>query len=178
MRDATYVVIALALCSLGALFLSEQKPAPIWLLDLADFRHLPIELKSALRRMLPDPDTIRQKWVSMTPDQKRGAIQQLTGGCMPPQHRPTPPAHHSMGGTGPAVYTPPRPVVEAPVVEVTPEPVETASPLKSGFLNPVQKGKKKDTKKKKGDEVVALSAVGADVDGSAGDTGSFLSVDQ
>jgi hypothetical protein len=41
--------------------------------------------------------------------------------------------------------------------------VEPAPPLKKGFLDTVKKGKKKDAKHKKEDEVVALRAVGADV---------------
>ena len=82
MRDATYVLIALALCMLALLFVTEQKPRGMYMLDLEDFRQLPTELRNALRRMLPDQATIRQRWSVMTPDQKRNAIQQL-GGFIP-----------------------------------------------------------------------------------------------
>ena len=175
MRDTTYVMLALALCSLVALALSMQKPKPLWMLDLEDFKALPVELRSALRRMLPDPVTIRQRWAHMTPDQKRIAIQQI-GGFIP-QPRPTPPP----------VPLPMRSDTTAepePVVEVEPEIVETdptpvvESPLKKGFLDAVKKGKKKDTKNKKENEVVALRAVGADVPADNGGTdGSFLGQD-
>lgn len=149
MRDSTYVMIALALCSLVALALHMQKPKGMYMLDLEDFKALPVELRSALRRMLPDPVTIRQRWAHMTPDQKRNAIQQL-GGFIPQPSRPRViPQQHPND-------------VEPPVAEPVPV-VEPAPPLKKGFLDTVKKGKKKDTKHKKEDEVIALGAVGADV---------------
>jgi hypothetical protein len=176
MRDTTYVMLALALCSLVALALSMQKPKPLWMLDLEDFKALPVELRSALRRMLPDPVTIRQRWAHMTPDQKRIAIQQI-GGFIPqprPAHPPVPLPLRS------DTTAEPEPVVEVepePVVETEPEPV-VESPLKKGFLDTVKKGKKKDTKNKKENEVVALRAVGADVPADNGATdGSFLGQD-
>jgi hypothetical protein len=154
MRDSTYVMLALALCSLVALALHMQKPKGMYMLDLEDFKALPVELRSALRRMLPDPVTIRQRWAHMTPDQKRNAIQQL-GGFIPQPSRPR-------------VIPQQHPNDVEPVVEPEPEPepepvVEPAPPLKKGFLDTVKKGKKKDAKHKKEDEVVALRAVGADV---------------
>lgn len=150
MRDSTYVMLALALCSLVALALHMQKPKGMYMLDLEDFKALPVELRSALRRMLPDPVTIRQRWAHMTPDQKRNAIQQL-GGFIPQPSRPRViPQQH------------PNDVEPTPVHVTAPEP-EPAPPLKKGFLDTVKKGKKKDAKHKKEDEVVALRAVGADV---------------
>ena len=155
MRDSTYVMLALALCSLVALALHMQKPRGMYMLDLEDFRVLPVELRSALRRMLPDPVTIRQRWAHMTPDQKRNAIQQI-GGFIPQPQRP--PSH----------YMPhPSDVAPEQIVEPTPEPEQivepTPEPLKKGFLDAVKKGKKKDAKHKKEDEMIALGAVGADV---------------
>jgi hypothetical protein len=171
MRDTTYVVIALALCSLAMLALSMQKPK-LWMLDLEDFKALPVELRSALRRMLPDPVTIRQRWAYMTPDQKRHAIQQI-GGFIP-QPRPSPPSVPLPMKTDTTAPEPvpdaPEPVPEAPVAVIE-------SSLKKGFLDTVKKGKKKDAKHKKEDEVIALSAVGADVPANVGADGSFLGGD-
>ena len=175
MRDSTYVMIALALCSLVAVALSMQKPKPMSMLDLEDFRVLPVELRSALRRMLPDPVTIRQRWAHMTPDQKRNAIQQL-GGFIPQPQRPrvVPPQHPN------DVEPVPKPELAPPVPEPEPTPMgfDPLPPLKKGFLDPVKKGKKKDAKNKKEDEVIALRAVGADVPADDGSTdGSFLGQD-
>jgi hypothetical protein len=172
MRDSTYVVIALALCSLVMLALSMQKPPAMYMLDLEDFKALPVELRSALRRMLPDPVTIRQRWAHMTPDQKRNAIQQL-GGFIPQPSRPRVVAQQHPNDIEPVPE--PVPVVE---VEVEPTPVEPAPPLKKGFLDTVKKGKKKDTKNKKENEVIALGAVGADVSlNGSGPSGGFLGRD-
>jgi hypothetical protein len=154
-----------------------QKPKAMYMLDLEDFKALPVELRSALRRMLPDPVTIRQRWANMTPDQKRNAIQQL-GGFIPQPRRPV---HHAPEHPSEIKPPEPVPVVEpepVPVVEPEPVPVaEPAPPLKKGFLDTVKKGKKKDAKHKKEDEVVALSAVGADVPDDGSPNGGFLGGD-
>jgi len=188
MRDTTYVMIALALCSLVAVALSMQKPRGMYMLDLEDFRVLPVELRSALRRMLPDPVTIRQRWAHMTPDQKRNAIQQL-GGFIPQPPRPRVIAQQHPNDVEPTPVHVTAPEVDTITVttevpETVPEPEPTPMgfdplpPLKKGFLDPVKKGKKKDTKNKKENEVVALSAVGADVPADNGSTdGSFLGQD-
>ena len=159
MRDSTYVVIALALCSLVMLAMSMQKPKAMYMLDLEDFKALPVELRSALRRMLPDPVTIRQKWARMTPDQKRIAIQQLGGFIRRPQDD---------------VESEPVEPELAPVHVADPEPELAPSPP----LDTVKKGKKKDAKNKKENEVVALSAVGTDVSlNGSGPSGGFLGRD-
>jgi hypothetical protein len=64
-------------------------------------------------------------------------------------------------------------------MEPVTEPVaEPAPPLKKGFLDTVEKGKKKDSKNKKENEVIALRAVGADVPADdSGPDGSFLGQD-
>jgi hypothetical protein len=181
MRDSTYVMIGLALCSLVMLALSMQKPAAMYMLDLEDFKALPVELRSALRRMLPDPVTIRQRWAHMTPDQKRNAIQQL-GGFIPQPSRPRVIAQQHPNDVEPVhVAAPepePAPVEPEPMPVIVEEPVEPAPPLKKGFLDTVKKGKKKDTKNKKENEVVALGAVGADVSLNGSDpSGGFLGRD-
>ena len=167
MRDSTYVVIALALCSLVMLAMSMQKPKAMYMLDLEDFKALPVELRSALRRMLPDPVTIRQKWAHMTPDQKRNAIQQLGGFIRRPQDD---------------VETEPEPEPEPEPVEPELAPVHVADPepelAPAPPLDTVKKGKKKDAKNKKENEVVALSAVGTDVSlNGSGPSGGFLGRD-
>jgi hypothetical protein len=180
MRDSTYVMIALALCSLVAVAMSMQKPRGMYMLDLEDFRVLPVELRSALRRMLPDPVTIRQRWAHMTPDQKRNAIQQL-GGFIPQPSRPRviPQQHPNDVEPTPVHVTAPEvDTVTVPEPEPTPMAFDPLPPLKKGFLDPVKKGKKKDAKNKKEDEVIALRAVGADVPADNGSTdGSFLGQD-
>lgn len=181
MRDSTYVVIALALCSLAMLALSMQKPKGMYMLDLEDFRVLPVELRSALRRMLPDPVTIRQKWAHMTPDQKRVAIQQIGGFIPQPRPAPAPVPLPMRGDTTaepepmPVIAEEPEPM---PVIAEEPEPMPEPSPLKKGFLDTVKKGKKKDTKNKKENEVIALGAVGTDVSlNGSGPSGGFLGRD-
>jgi hypothetical protein len=150
------------------LALSMQNPK-MWMLDLEDFKALPIELRSALRRMLPDPKTIRQQWVHMTHDQKQHAINQI-GGFIP-QSRPAPPPRPQ-----PSRLPTPQPMRSAPSLEdikpaepepgtdikpAEPEPDVVHPPLKKGFLDAVKKNQKKNTKNKKEDEVITLSPVGS-----------------
>jgi len=77
-------------------------------------------------------------------------------------------------------------IVETPVIaeETAPGPDEAEpdeaepSSLKKGFLDTVKKGKKKDTKNKKENEVIALGAVGTDVSlNGSGSNGGFLGRD-
>lgn len=166
MRDATYVVVSLAMCMIILLVFSMNKPAPISMMDLADFKTLPLELRSALRRMLPNPAVIRQRWATMTPGQKQMVVQQISG--MIPQPRP-------------AQMPEPEPEPEPePIKTPEPEPepvhvveVETSPPMKKGFL--LGDAKKKNAKDKKKDKVVTLSSVAPD-DDATGD--SFLGSDQ
>lgn len=130
------------------------------MLELEDFKHLPVEIRSALRRMLPDPVTIRQGWSRMTPDEKQDAIQHISGFI--PQPRPPPPQYRPPYENRVAPKL--EPIAETPVITEEPEaPIPVPEPIKKGFLNPVEKGKKKDAKNKKENEVIALGAVGADV---------------
>ena len=165
MRDATYVVVALALCMLILLVFSLNKPKPISMLDLSDFKTLPYELRAALRRMLPDPVVIRQRWASMTPGQKQMAIQQI-GGLIP---QPRPPIPQRPEEPKPEEPRPEEPKPEEPKPEEPrpeePKPEEPRPeeprPLKKGFLNDT---KKKNTNDKKKNKVVALSSVTSDND--------------
>ena len=172
MRDATYVVVALALCMLILLVFSLNKPKPISMLDLSDFKTLPYELRAALRRMLPDPVVIRQRWASMTPGQKQMAIQQIGG--LIPQPRPPPipqrPEEPKPEEPKPEEPKPEEPKPEEPKPE-EPKP-EEPKPLKKGFLNDT---KKKNTNDKKKNKVVALSGVASDDNTPSG---GFLGPDE
>jgi hypothetical protein len=131
MRDAAYVLMALALCTCILVvhdLIQRQKP-PQSMMDLKEFKTLPYELRSAIRRTMPNPTVIRQQWGRMTPDQKRLAIQQM----VPQPHMHAPPA---------------------------PSPVPVKKGLKRGFLN-TNKNKKKDAEDEKHQEVSALGAVGS-----------------
>jgi len=184
MRDSTYVVIALALCSLVMLAMSMKKPRAMYVLDLEDFKALPVEIRSALRRMLPDPVAIRQGWSHMSSDEKQNAIQYISGFI--PHHRPPPPQYRPQYRNHMAPAPKLDTIVETPVIaeETAPGPDEAEpdeaepSSLKKGFLDTVKKGKKKDTKNKKENEVIALGAVGTDVSlNGSGPNGGFLGRD-
>lgn len=162
MRDATYVVVALALCMLTLLVFSLNKPRPISMMDLADFKNLPYELKTALRRVLPDPTVIRQRWASMTPGEKQMVVQQISG--VIPHPRPQPSHVEPTSQILEPEPTPPMSVER---------PVTTTDGLKKGFL--LGDAKKKNPKNKKKNEVVTLSSV-APEDGAPSD--GFLGQDE
>lgn len=168
MRDATYVVLALALCMLILLMFSLNKPRPISMLDLADFKTLPYELRMALRRVLPDPNVIRQRWDTMTPGEKQMIISHISGVIPHPRPQPVP---EPMADPAPE----PMPTVADPApVESPPEPdkVEEVEGIKKGFL--LGDAKKKNTKNKKKNEVVTLSSIAP---GSGAPSDGFLGQD-
>lgn len=143
-RDAVYVLVALALCACIVVAVdlvrrqTPPKPPPrISMLELKEFAELPGEFRSALKKMMPDPVTIRQQWKKMTIDQRRGLIQQMTGGMLPQPKG-------CQGGHA-----------EPPKEEAPPPP--PPPPMKKGFL--LKNDKKKNPKNKENDEVVALRAV-------------------
>ena len=173
MQDATYVVVALALCMLVLLVFSLNKPRPQSMMELSEFKNLPFELRAAVRRMLPNPAVIRQRWASMTPDQKQMVIQQVSG--VIPQPRPPQPVQMPEPALEPEPVVP-EPPEPAPVVETVPEPVvEAPSPLKKGFL--LGDAKKKNTKDKKKNKEVTLGSVAPDGPSPTDDNG-FLGSDQ
>ena len=138
-----YVLVALALCACivvaADLVRRQTPPVPprISMLELKEFAELPGEFRSALKKMMPDPVTIRQQWKHLTADQRRGLIQQMTGGMLPQpkgcQHAPP------------------------PKEEEAPPPAPPPPPMKKGFL--LKNDKKKNPKNKENDEVVTLRAV-------------------
>lgn len=153
MRDAAYVLMALALCTCILVvhdLIQRQKP-PQSMMDLKEFKTLPYELRSAIRRTMPNPTVIRQQWGRMTPDQKRLAIQQMV----------------------------PQPHMHAPPPAPAP-PVPVKKGLKRGFLN-TNKNKKKDAEDEKHQEVSTLGTVGSvtvEETGLADTDAPFLGTDE
>jgi hypothetical protein len=142
-------VSALALIALMVFFIVESRPQKktLSMLDLAEFKDLPGELRAMIRSVMPNGAQLKKHWTHMTPQQKQMVMQQISS-QMPqqPQQDNRPPA---------------------PSVVVKPEnPKTKETGLKSGFLlpNSVDKSKKKNTKNKKHDEVITLSDVGASED--------------
>jgi len=137
-------VSALALIALMVFFIVESRPQKktLSMLDLAEFKDLPGELRAMIRSVMPNGAQLKKHWAHMTPQQKQMVMQQISA-QMPqqPQQDNRPPA---------------------PSMVVKPEPLG----LKPGFLlsDGVNKSKKKNTKNKKHDEVVTLSDVGASED--------------
>ena len=136
MNDSTYIVLALALCCLIGIFFDltrrqtlSKKPEPISILDMREYYDLPPEVKSLIRRMLPDPTVVKQTWSSLGTDQKRAMLMQM-------------------------IQSIPRP--GAPPVE--PQPIPSPSEgLKKGFL--LQKDEHKKPKNEKHDKIVTLGTV-------------------
>lgn len=140
------VVLALAFVCLLAFFITETRPKKaISMLDLAEFKDLPGELRAIIKSMMPNGTTLKKHWAHMSPQQKQMVIQQLTN-QMPqaPQPDNRPPA--------PSVFVKHEPVEEK----------KEESGLKPGFLlsDSVDKGQKKNPKNKKKDKVVTFSDVG------------------
>jgi hypothetical protein len=151
-RMSAATVSALALIALMVFFIVESRPQKktLSMLDLAEFKDLPGELRAMIRSAMPNSAQLKKHWSRMTPDQKQMAMQQIASQLpQQPQQDNRPPA--------PSVVIKPD----------TPK-IEEAPPLglKPGFLlsDGVNKSKKKNTKNKKHDEVVTLSDVGASED--------------
>jgi hypothetical protein len=131
------------------------------MLDLAEFKDLPGELRAMIRSVMPNGAQLKKHWAHMTPDQKQMVMQQIASQLPQPQQQDNrPPA--------PSVVIKPETPKEEPKGQGTESlGQETESlGLKSGFLlsDGVNKSKKKNTKNKKHDEVVTLSDVGASED--------------
>lgn len=151
-RMSAATVSALALIALMVFFIVESRPQKktLSMLDLAEFKDLPGELRAMVRSIMPNGTQLKKQWANMTPQQKQMVMQQIAS-QMPRQ--PQPPQEDN------------RP--PAPSVLIKPETPKTKEPgLKPGFLlsHGVNKGKKKNTKNEKHDEVVTLSNIGASED--------------
>jgi hypothetical protein len=142
------VVLALAFVCLLAFFITETRPKKtISMLDLAEFKDLPGELRAAVKSMMPNASVLKKQWAQMPPQQKQMVIQQLMQ-QMP--HAPQPDNR------------PPAPSFVVKHEEKKAEPSSTESGLKPGFLlsDSVDKGQKKNPKNKKKDKVVTFSDIG------------------
>ena len=180
MRDATYVMVALMLSLIILVFVIRTPAKSVSMLDLLEFKTLPVELRSAVKRVLPEPRVIRQQWGSMTPDQKQGVVQAITGVIPHPRH------HHQHPMPAPApepvasvvIEAEPEPVasVDEPVASVDePGPVPVSEPMKKGFL--LNDVKKKNTKDKKKDKVVTFGHISPDDSSTPDSSSGFLGRD-
>jgi len=156
-RMSAATVCALALIALMVFFIVESRPQKktLSMLDLAEFKDLPGELRAMIRSVMPNGAQLKKHWAHMTPQQKQMVMQQIASQLPQPQQQDNrPPA--------------PSVVVKPETPKEQPKKGQEAPPLglKSGFLlsDGVNKSKKKNTKNKKHDEVVTLSDVGASED--------------
>jgi hypothetical protein len=142
------VVLALAFVCLLAFFIIETRPKKTMsMLDLAEFKDLPGELRSIIKSMTPNASILKKQWTNMSSQQKQMVIQQISNQlprAPQPDNRPPAPSY--------AVKHEPE------------EPRESG--LKPGFLlsDSVDKGQKKNPKNKKKDKVVTFSDVGSTED--------------
>ena len=148
-------VSALALIALMVFFIVESRPQKktLSMLDLAEFKDLPGELRAMIRSVMPNGAQLKKHWGHMTPQQKQMVLQQLSA-QMPKQ-----PHEQQQDNRPPAPSVVVKPDTKKKIKDM---PIG----LKPGFLlsHGVNKSKKKDTKNKKHDEVVTLSDVGASED--------------
>jgi len=151
-RMSAATVSALAFICLIVFFITESRhqKKTLSMLDLAEFRDLPSELRAMIKSVMPNGTQLKKHWAHMTPQQKQMIMQQLSAQV------PRAPHVHQEDNRPPA-----------PSFVIKPDP-PTVPPkgLKPGFLlsDGVDKSKKKDTKHKKHDKVIALSDVGASED--------------
>jgi hypothetical protein len=152
-------VSALALIALIVFFIVESRPQKktISMLDLAEFKDLPGEIRAMIRSVMPNGTQLKKHWAHMSSEQKQMVMQQIAAQLpQTPQPDSRPPA--------PSFVIKPEPKIEE---------VPESLGLKPGFLlaDGVNKSKKKNTKNKKHNEVVTLSDVGASEDEAALTTG-------
>lgn len=165
--SAAAAVMALALVCILVFFVMETRPKkPMSMLDLAEFKELPNELRSMIKSIMPNPIALKKQWANLTPQQKQAVLHSVAHQIPRPQPPPPP--------------RPPAPsMVIKPEKAVEEEPAEPSG-LKPGFLlsKSVNKRQKKDSKNKKEDQIVTLSDVGAsDDEASAGAAGDSIDDD-
>ena len=173
MSAAAATVSALALIALMVFFIVESRPQKktLSMLDLAEFKDLPGELRAMVKSAMPNGAQLKKHWAHMTPEQKQMVMQQIASQLPQKSQQDNRPPAPSM------VVKPDAPKIEDTPLGTEAEPLgQEAEPLglKSGFLlsDSVNKSKKKNTKDKKHDKVVTLRDVGASEDEAAlaGDT--------
>ena len=156
-RMSAATVSALALIALIVFFIVESRPQKktLSMLDLAEFKDLPGEIRAMIRSVMPNGAHLKKHWGHMTPQQKQMVMSQIASQVAPHPHQDEkrPPA--------------PSVVIKPETQKIQDTPIGLG--LKPGFLlsDGVNKGKKKNTKNKKHDEVVTLSDVGASEDEDA-----------
>ena len=160
--SAAAAVFALALVCLIVFFVMETRPKkPMSMLDLAEFKELPTELRSMIKSIMPNPSILKRQWATLTPQQKQAVLQSVAHQIPRPQPPPPP------RPPAPSVVVKPDSVLPDP----EPVPVDDASTgLKPGFLltKSVDKRQKKNTKNKKEDQIITLSDIGSsDNEGAA-----------
>lgn len=151
------VVLALALVCLLAFFIIETRPKKVLsMLDLAEFKDLPHEIRAAIKSTGPNTVALKKQWSNMHPHQKEMIIKQITSQLpRTPQfqkdNRPPAPSYVIKHNESDAEDEPPSHENEVP-----------KSGLKPGFLltNSVDKSQKKNAKNKKKDKVVTFSDIG------------------
>jgi hypothetical protein len=129
-------VSALALVCLLSFFIIESLPKTVVsFMDLQEIKDLPVEIKTAIKNILPNSSQLKKHWATMNSQQKQMVIQQITS------QLPGPP--------------------KAPSSFIKNAPSESG--LKPGFLLPkrVNKGEKKAPKDEKEDEVITLGDIGS-----------------
>ena len=169
MRDAVYVIVALALCMIACVFVmhtTTKQPTNISMFELKEFAHLPLEIRHVLRKtMVPDQMLSKQKWASLNPAQKQTVIDHITSMFQQQQQFPDLPI------LDPAPSVMPK----------DPPPAVNEDGFKRGFL--LTESKKSHTKNKKKDKAETLVQVVASPEepASGGDaaaaTGGFLGND-
>jgi len=170
MRDATYVILALALCMIASIFIvhlvtAKPEPNTMSIFDLKEFSNVPLELRAVLRRMMfPDTMVSKQKWAALTPQQKQAVIDHISTMFhtqqLPPKEEVLEPP-----------ILPPPPVV-------APE-IKTDDGMKKGFLlTETKKSQSKNKKKDKSETLVQIVASPEEAqplsDLSGGDDQGFL----
>mgnify|MGYP003335070861 CR=1 FL=1 len=182
MRDATYVMIALVLCMIASVFVVHMVQQPsrrsMSLFELEEFVHLPLEIRSTLRRLLfPDAMLSRQRWAALDPNQKQAVLNHMVS-AFETRFKPSPPP--STIEELPELVPPPPPTPEPEPEPETPH-VEDEG-LKKGFLlTESKKTHPKNKKKNKSETLVHIVATPEEPTSSPGvndGRDGFLNVDQ
>jgi len=172
MRDAAYVIVALALCMIACVFVMHTNTKPstsISMFELKEFAHLPLEIRHVLRKnMAPAQILSKQNWANLNPAQKDVVIKQISSMFNQQQHPPPPVVPDDL----PVLAPPPPPPPSPPPVD--------EDGFKRGFL--LTESKKSHTKNKKKDKAETLvQVVASPEEPASGDaaaaTGGFLGND-
>ena len=154
-RMSAATVSALALIALMVFFIVESHPQKktLSMLDLAEFKDLPGEIRAMIKSALPNSSVLKKQWAQMTREQRHMVMQQISQ-VLPKAPQPD----NRLPAPSVVIKHEPK---EEPKGQVT-----ESLGLKPGFLlsDGVNKSKKKNAKDKKHDEVVTLSDVGASED--------------